>query len=192
MGGWGVGRDPLFNVGPGTSYVIPNSVRYPMRDHCVQRGIQDTVRDPDIRAAPTVGSWLSYGARNSMRDAIRGPGPRTGSLIQCGTHCGIMGVVRGPEFHAGCNTGSGTPYVIPTSVRDPLRDHGRRAGPGFPCGMQSGVWDPVRDPVFSVGPAQYPVTGLPRCRLSSSPRELWPCYPPLQARRCVETPPCHR
>ena len=76
-GGWGVGRDPLFNVGPGTSYVIPNSVRYPMRDHCVQRGIQDTVRDPDIRAAPNVGSWMSYGARNSMRDAIRGPGPRT-------------------------------------------------------------------------------------------------------------------
>ena len=77
MWGWGVGRDPLFNVGPGTWYVIPNSVRYPMRDHCVQRGIQDTVRDPDIRAAPNVGSWMSYGARNSMRDAIRGPGSRT-------------------------------------------------------------------------------------------------------------------
>ena len=43
-----------FNPGSGIPYLIPNSVRHPIE-----------------------GSFMSHGARNSMPDALRGPGPRT-------------------------------------------------------------------------------------------------------------------
>ena len=58
MWGWGLVRDPVFNVGSRTKYDFPNSVRDPMRDHGVQRGSQDIERDPDIRAGSNAGALM--------------------------------------------------------------------------------------------------------------------------------------
>ena len=77
------------NAGAGTPYVILTSVWDPLRDHGRRAGPGNTcgmqcgpwapyvIRDPDFSAGPTAGTWTSSGARNFMRDAMRGPGTRT-------------------------------------------------------------------------------------------------------------------
>ena len=56
MWGWGLARHSMFNVGSMTEYVIPKSVRDPMRDHGVQRGVQHSERDPEVRAGSNAGA----------------------------------------------------------------------------------------------------------------------------------------
>ena len=145
--------------------------------------MQDPGQNPDIRAVSNVGSWMSYGARNSMRDAIWGPGPRTGSLLQCGpnvgswTSCGARNpmrdamrgrdTVRDPDFSVGPTAGSWTPCGAGNNMRDAMRGPGPqavfKAGPVFIRDPEYRAASSMRDP----GPraeSGWPVENEETCR----------------------------
>ena len=84
-----------FNPGSGIPYVIPNSVRHPMRDHLCRTGpeipcrmhcgVRVPAHDHDFSAGPTAGSWLSWCVRNSLPVA----------------QARILDPGRDPDIHAG-------------------------------------------------------------------------------------------
>ena len=116
------------NAGSGIPYVIPNSVRHPMRDHLRHMW-------PGIHAGCTAGSGPPQVITTTVRDSLRGQGG-----------CGVPGILC--RMH---NAGSGIPYGIRTYTRDSIRGPGCRTGPGGPSGAPCGVPDLVWATEFHVG-----------------------------------------
>ena len=154
------------NAGSGIPYVIPNSVRHPMRDHLrhmwpgipcgMHCGVRAPASDHDFSAGLTAGSWRLWCARNSLPVAqawIRDP-------------------VRDPDLHAGFHSGPGMSYGTWRAKRGSMRCPGPRMGYGVPCGIQCGIramsQDPEADPDLQM-PPNSPVNDSPSFEVGPRP-----------------------